>query len=392
MAYRVEGFRAAGVSCGIKPSGALDLALIVSDCTANAAAVFTRNRFPGAPVRVSRAHLRDGRARAVVVNSGISNVATGAVGLRNARAMCEQTAEEVGLHPSDVQVASTGVIGIQLPIERVAVGIRKAARALSSTGWSRAARAILTTDTRPKLSQVTQRSFSLLGVAKGAGMIMPNMATMLVYMVTDLAVESPFLGDALREAVDPTFNRLTIDGETSTSDTVLVRANGAAGNRPLGRRSAGADDFCKALAEVSSTLTEKLALDGEGVTKIARIHVRGARSDRTAQQIARSVGNSMLVKTALHGADPNWGRIVQAIGAAGAAFSPGRVGIRIGGAEVLRCGTGVDSAAALRLAERAMRRKKVEIEITLGTGSGSASILTTDLSHGYVAINSEYTT
>ena len=392
MAYRVAGFRAAGVSCGIKPSGALDLALIVSDFPANAAAVFTRNRFPGAPVRVSRAHLRDGRARAVVVNSGISNVATGAVGLRNARGMCRQTAEVMGLRPSDVQVASTGVIGRQLPMESIAVGIPKASRALSPTGWSRAARAILTTDTRPKLAQVTRRSFSLLGLAKGAGMVMPNMATMLVYMVTDLAVESSFLSDALREAVDPTFNRLTIDGETSTSDTVLVMANGAAGNRPLGPRSAGAADLRKALAEVSSALTEKLALDGEGVTKIARIHVRGARSDRTAELIARSVGNSALVKTALHGADPNWGRIVQAIGSAGAAFSPGRVGIRIGGAELLRRGMAIESTAALRMAERAMRRKKVEIEITLGTGPGSASILTTDLSQGYVAINSEYAT
>ncbi len=392
MAYRVAGFRAAGVRCGIKPSGALDLALFVSDSPANAAAVFTRNRFPGAPVRVSRAHLRDGRARAVVVNSGISNVATGAVGLRNARAMCRQAAEELGLPPKDVQVASTGVIGNQLPMELIAPGIRKAARALSATGWSRAARAILTTDTRPKLAQVTRRSFSLLGFAKGSGMVMPNMATMLVYMVTDLAVESAFLSDALREAVDPTFNRLTIDGETSTSDTVLVMANGAAGNRPLVRRSAGADDFRKALAELSSTLTEKLALDGEGVTKIARIHVRGARSDRAAQQIARSVGNSVLVKTALHGADPNWGRIVQAIGAAGAVFSPERVGIRIGDAELMRQGTARESTTALRQAERAMRRKKIEIEITLGSGPGDASILTTDLSHGYVAINSEYTT
>ena len=392
MAYRVAGFRAAGVRCGIKPSGALDLALFVSDSPANAAAVFTRNRFPGAPVRVSRAHLRDGRARAVVVNSGISNVATGAVGLRNARAMCRQAAEELGLPPKDVQVASTGVIGNQLPMELIAPGIRKAARALSATGWSRAARAILTTDTRPKLAQVTRRSFSLLGFAKGSGMVMPNMATMLVYMVTDLAVESAFLSDALREAVDPTFNRLTIDGETSTSDTVLVMANGAAGNRPLARRSAGADDFRKALAELSSMLTEKLALDGEGVTKIARIHVRGARSDRAAQQIARSVGNSVLVKTALHGADPNWGRIVQAIGAAGAVFSPERVGIRIGDAELMRQGTALESTTALRQAERAMRRKKIEIEITLGSGPGDASILTTDLSHGYVAINSEYTT
>ena len=306
--------------------------------------------------------------------------------------MCRQTADEVGLQPSDVQVASTGVIGTQLPMERILLGIPKAARALSGTGWSRAARAILTTDTKPKLAQVTGRSFSLLGLAKGAGMIMPNMATMLVYMVTDLAVESAFLAEALREAADPTFNSLSIDGETSTSDTVLVMANGVAGNRPIGRSSAGADDFRKALAEVSGTLTEKLALDGEGVTRIARIHVRGARSERHPAQIARSVGNSMLVKTALHGADPNWGRIVQAIGAAGAAFSPGRVGIRIGGAELLRGGTGVESTGALRMAERAMRRKKVEIEITLGAGPGSASMLTTDLGHGYVSINSEYTT
>ncbi|MEE9279742.1 MAG: bifunctional glutamate N-acetyltransferase/amino-acid acetyltransferase ArgJ [Myxococcota bacterium] len=392
MAYRVAGFRAAGVSCGIKPSGALDLALIVSDRPANAAAVFTRNRFPGAPVQVSRRYLRDGRARAVVVNSGISNVATGEQGLRNAREMCRATADALGLRASDVQVASTGVIGSQLPIQRIARAIPRAARELSASGWSRAARAILTTDIRPKLVQVTRRGFSLLGLAKGAGMIMPNMATMLAYIVTDLAVERAFLKTALREAVDPTLNRLTIDGETSTSDTVLLMANGAAGNRPLGPRSARAREFRRALAELASGLTEKLALDGEGVTRIARIDVRGAKSDRSADRVARKVGNSLLVKTALFGADPNWGRIVQAVGAAGVAFSPRQLGIRIGGAELLCRGTEVESAQARRRAERAMRRKRVEIDISLGAGPGRASILTTDLGHGYIRINSEYTT
>lgn len=392
MSHRIPGFRAAGVRCGIKPSGALDLALIVSDLPTNAAAVFTRNRFPGAPVGVSRQHLRGGTARAVVVNSGISNVATGEQGLGSAREMCRQTAEALGLRTREVQVASTGVIGSQLPMDRIVPGISRAVRELSPTGWSRAARAILTTDTRPKLVRVARRGFSLLGIAKGAGMIMPNMATMLAYLVTDLAVERTFLDAALREAVEPTFNRLTIDGETSTSDTVLLLANGAAGNRPLGPRSARAREFRSALAELASGLSERLAVDGEGVTRIARIHVRGARSDRGAEQVARKVGNSMLVKTALFGADPNWGRIVQAIGAAGVPFAQNEVAIRIGGAELLRSGVEVASRAARSRAARAMRRKRVDIDISLGSGPGRASILTTDLSYGYVQINSEYTT
>ena len=392
MAYRVPGFRAAGVACGIKPSGELDLALITSDRPADAAAVFTRNRFPGAPVIVSRRHLRGRRAQAVVVNSGISNVATGAQGLQNARSMCRQTASLLGLRASDVQVSSTGVIGEMLPMDRIAAGIARAAKELSATGWSRAARAILTTDTKPKLAQVTSKRFAMLGIAKGAGMVMPNMATMLAYIVTDLAVDAEFLRDVLGEAVASTFNCLTIDGETSTSDTVLVLANGAAGNRPLGPRSAGARDFRKALADVCGALTEKLALDGEGVTRIARIEVRGARSDRSADAVARKVANSLLVKTALFGADPNWGRIVQAVGAAGVPFSPGRLGIQIGGAELLRGGQLVASSDSRRRASLAMRRKRVEIGVSLGTGPGRASVLTTDLGYGYVRINAEYTT
>ena len=394
MAYRVPGFRAAGIACGIKPSGDLDLALIASDTPAVAAAVFTRNRFPGVPVILSRRHLRRGRAQAVVVNSGNANVATGPRGMRDGVAMTRGVADALGVREADVQIASTGLIGRPLPIGKILRGIPEAARALRPTGWTRAARAILTTDRRPKLAQHGARGFTVLGVAKGSGMIMPDLATLLVYLASDLAVRPDFLRRALAESVEPTFNRLTIDGETSTSDTVLVLCNGAADNRPLGPRSARARDFKRALAGVCEELVEKLAEDGEGVVRTARIRVRGAASDRAAERVARSVANSVLVKTALFGADPNFGRVVQAVGAAGVPFRPEALGIRMGGVTLLRRGAPAPGTAstALRRAERAMRRKRVEIEISLGAGPGRAHMLTTDLGYGYVKINAEYTT
>ena len=392
MSYRVQGFRAAGVACGIKPSGALDLALVVSDRPAAAAGVFTTSRFPGAPVVLSKRHLRGRRAQAIVVNSGISNVATGAAGMRDAERMAAVAGGVVGIPAEHVQVSSTGVIGQRLPIRKIERGIRAAGGKLRANGFRTAARAVLTTDTRPKLAQVETRSFSLVGFAKGAGMIEPNMATMLAYLATDLAVEPGFLRAALREAVEPSFNRLTIDGEMSTSDTVLILANGAAGNRPLGARSRGAGSFRRALAEVCHELVAQLAADGEGVTRLADVQVRGARSEREALIIARKVANSVLVKTALFGADPNFGRIVQALGAAGVPLQPARVGIRIGGVELLRRGAPSGGAAALRRAERAMKRERVPIEIQLGLGRGQARVLTTDLSYEYVRINAEYTT
>ena len=392
MSYRVPGYRAAGVACGIKPSGALDLALVVSDRPAAAAGVFTKSRFPGAPIVVSRRQLRGRRARAIVVNSGISNVAMGARGLRDAERMVELTAVETGVPQGQVQVASTGVIGRPLPMRAIERGIREAARALSPTGFSRAARAVLTTDRRPKLVQARARDHTLLGFAKGSGMVMPDLATMLAYVVTDLAVEPGFLRRALVEAVEPTFNRLTIDGETSTSDTVLVLANGAAGNDPLTARSRGAASFRKRLHDVCAQLTDKLASDGEGVTRLADIRVSGARSDREALAVARRVGTSALVKTALFGADPNWGRVVQAMGAGGVAFAPEGVEIRIGGVACLRGGVAAGGMAGLRRAERAMKKKRVAIEISLGRGPGRAQILTTDLSYEDVRINAEYTT
>jgi glutamate N-acetyltransferase/amino-acid N-acetyltransferase len=370
----------------------LDLALIVSDRPASAAALFTRNRFPGAPVTVSRQHIRRGRARAVVVNSGVANVANGAQGLRDARFMAKQTAQALGVSVGEVQVSSTGVIGRPLPMQRISSGIAKAVRGLSPTGWNSAARAILTTDTRPKLVQVRHRGYTILGIAKGSGMIMPDMATMLVYLVTDAVAEPRFLRAVLREAADQTFNSLTIDGETSTSDTVLLMANGASGGSALTRGSAGGRGFRDTLVSVCNQLSEKIVADGEGVSRTAEVRVTGTRSDALAQRVARKVANSVLVKTALFGADPNWGRVVQAVGAAGIAFAPDRLGVRIGGVQLLRAGRPVGGAAALRQAAGAMRKKRVTLEISMGRGRGRARVLTCDLSYDYVRINAEYTT
>ena len=392
MPYRVAGYRAAGVHCGIKQAGALDLALIVSERPAAAAAVFTRNRFPGAPVTVSREHIRGGRARAVVVNSGIANVANGAQGLRDARRMTAWVAAEFDVPARQVQVASTGVIGRPLPMTRIASGIRAARAALSPTGWSEAARAILTTDTRPKLVQVSRRGFSLLGMAKGSGMIMPDLATMLAYIVTDAALPVALLRRSLRAVTAETFNRLTIDGETSTSDTVLLLANGASQRPPLRAGSPAERSFRHALLEVCTVLTAELAADGEGVTRVAEIRVRGARSAAHADRVARKVANSVLVKTALFGADPNWGRVVQAVGAAGVPLVPERLAIRIGGVTLLRKGTRVGGPAAWRAAAQAMRENRVAVEISLGSGPGRARLWSTDLGYGYVRINAEYTT
>ena len=392
MAVEVPGFLAAGLACGIKPSGKPDLALIVSDRPASAAAVFTTSRFPGAPVVVSRAHIRGRVARGVVVNSGVSNVANGARGLADAREMTRLLAREIGASPREIQVASTGVIGRELPMAKLRAGIPRAVAALSPRGFEDAASAILTTDNVPKLVHLRARGFALAGMAKGAGMIMPRMATMLAFIVTDLAVEPGFLQTALRDAVDPTFNALTIDGETSTSDTVLVLANGAAGNRPVAAGSARAKEFARALLETSRELCYRLARDGEGVTKLATVSVAGARSNGDADRVARSVANSALVKTALFGGDPNWGRIVQAIGAAGVTLRPANVDVRIGGVQMLRGGEPTGGAAGLRRAERAMKKKEIPIEISIGRGPGRARMLTTDLSYEYVRVNAEYTT
>ncbi|NRA02284.1 MAG: bifunctional glutamate N-acetyltransferase/amino-acid acetyltransferase ArgJ [Myxococcales bacterium] len=392
MALRVPGFLAAGVACGIKDGGALDLAVIASERPAVGAAVFTRNRVPGAPIRVSRPRARRGRVRAVVVNSGISNVATGERGCRDAREMTAAVGRELEIPAGEVLVSSTGVIGVPLPMRRILRGIPMAVRALSPAGWNRAARAILTTDLRPKLVHQNAAGFALLGIAKGSGMTMPNMATMLAYLVTDLAIERSWLSGVLREVVDSTFNRLSIDGETSTSDSVAVMANGAAGNRPIEAGSRRGPEFVRSLAAVCQELVEKIAADGEGVTRLADVVVSGARSNAHADRIARKIANSILVKTALFGSDPNYGRLVQAAGAAGVPIEVGRLGVRVGGVWLLRNGVPVGGTKALRRAERAMKQRRVELAIVVGSGAGRATLLTCDLSYEYVRINAEYTT
>jgi glutamate N-acetyltransferase/amino-acid N-acetyltransferase len=392
MRFSVPGFRAAGVHCGIKRGRALDLALIASDRPAVVAGVFTQSRFPSAPVVVCRPRVRRGRARAIVANSGVSNVARGAQGLRDAREMTALAARALGVPVAEVLVASTGVIGRALPMDAIRRGIPAAAARLAPTGFAAAARAIMTTDTRPKLARAGTGAYSLVGVAKGAGMIMPDMATLLAFVATDAAVEPRFLAGALRDAADASLNRLTIDGETSTSDTLLVLANGASGRPPIRTGSARAREFAAALRDTCADLTEQLAFDGEGVTRVADVVVRGARADAAALRVARSIGNSMLVKTALFGVDPNWGRIVQAIGAAGVPLRPVDVGIRIGGVELLRRGEPVGGDRAVGAARRALSKKRVAIEVSIGRGAGSARLLTTDLSYEYVRVNAEYTT
>lgn len=387
-----RGFRAAGVAAGIKPSGNPDVALIVSGVPASAAALFTTNRFASAPVLVSREHLRGGVARAVAVNSGCSNACTGEQGVRNARRMAEITAGLVGCRPEEVQMASTGVIGRQLPMDRIEAGLRQAHACLGPDGSS-AARAIMTTDTRPKEAAVevasAGRTFRIGGIAKGSGMIAPNMATMLAYVTTDAAVEPGLLHEVLAAVAERTFHCLTIDGDTSTSDTLLVLANGESGVE-VSRDGPHLDAFREGLQAVCLTLTRELARDGEGATRLIEVRVSGLRTFAEARSVGLAIGNSPLVKTAFFGNDPNWGRILCAAGYAGVAFDPDRVSLTLCGVPVVRHGTPLpfDEEAV----SQAMKAPENVLEVVFGEGEAAASIWTCDFSYDYVRINAEYTT
>ena len=385
------GFRAAVVAAGIKPEGP-DLALLVADRTCAAAAVFTSNRAAAAPVVVSREHLSAGRARAVVVNAGIANAATGERGLIDAREMAAVTGRAGGCPPAEVVVASTGVIGLRLPMDKVRAGIERAAPELGREKGAAAARAILTTDTRPKEARV---SFPLGGttltvgaMAKGAGMIAPNMATMLAFFTTDAAVEAPLLRQALGEAVGASLNRVTVDGDTSTNDMALVLASGAAGAPAIREADRGYQAFAAALTEVSRRIAELIVRDGEGATRIAEVRVEGARDAAEADRIARVVADSPLVKTALHGGDPNWGRILAAVGRAGVPLDVDRVDLFLGDVWVAEGGQARDYDE--RAAHRAMLEDPVRIRVRLGEGQAAGWIWTCDFSHGYVDINAHY--
>jgi glutamate N-acetyltransferase/amino-acid N-acetyltransferase len=388
------GFRAAGVACGIKASGARDLALLVSDGVASAAGVFTTNLAQAAPVVLSREHLASthGRSRAVVINSGCANACTGTDGWNHARTMAARTSDAIGCDPAAVLVASTGVIGVKLDITKVERGIADAASCLSTSGGSAAARAIMTTDPFPKECAIEAsadgRTFRVGGMAKGAGMIEPLMATMLGLVTTDAAVEPGLLQRALKVAADDTFNAISVDGECSTNDCVFVLANGASNVELTERDWPLLVDSLKAACE---PLAVGIVRGGEGATKLVTVRVTGAESDQDARRTARAIANSPLVKTAVHGGDPNWGRLIAVAGRSGAAFSLERAAVRIGPVTLFAGGTPYDERAPE--AASYLQGHDIDLEVDLGTGgTGRSRMWTCDLSAEYVRINAEYRT
>ncbi|HET6809619.1 MAG TPA: bifunctional glutamate N-acetyltransferase/amino-acid acetyltransferase ArgJ [Acidimicrobiales bacterium] len=384
---RPAGFVAAGGGCGIKPGGAFDLAVVATadGAPVPGAAVFTSNRACAAPVTLSRRHLAAsaGRVAAVVVNSGNANAATGAPGLADAARMAELTAKGIGCAAEEVLVCSTGLIGFRLPMDRLEAGLPAvvAARAAGPEAGDAAARAIMTTDTRPKVVARTGNGFVVGGIAKGAAMLAPDMATMLAVLTTDAAVEPVPLRAMLRDAVAASFNRLSVDGCTSTNDTVIVMASGASRSGP----APDSDEVARALADACADLAQQMADDAEGATRVARVIVTGAADDTEAAIAARKVAESQLVQCSLHGADPYWGRVVSELGSAGVAFEMDRVEVSYGPVTVCRGGVAVDhdrDAVAAHLAER-----HVELRADLGLGPGRAAMLTTALSPAYIAEN-----
>ena len=388
-----EGFLAAGVRAGIKERGE-DIALIFSERPASAAGVFTTNIVQAAPVVLSRARLPRETCRAVVVNSGNANACTGEQGMRDARAMAAEAARLLGISEDDILVASTGIIGRPLPMDKVRAGIGQAVRSLSRDGGTGAARAIMTTDTRPKEASVEvslgRSKAKISGMAKGAGMICPSLATMLAFITTDAAVRPEILQACLSRSAETSFNCLTVDGDSSTNDAVVVLANGAAANDVIDSEGPDLSAFQEALDVVTASLARQIARDGEGATKLIEITVRGAESFQDARRIAKAVANSPLVKTAMFGCDPNWGRILAAAGGVGVRFEPKAVSLFLGRLALLHRGEPVDFSQ--EEAHELLRKPEVGVLLEVGPGPASATVWTCDFSYDYVRINAEYHT
>lgn len=388
----VPGFRFSGVAAGLKDGGRKDVALLVGDEGTTVAGAFTTNRFAAAPVEIARGRVRSGVARAVLVNTKSANAGTGAAGLVAAERCCLEAADRLGISVDEVLPCSTGKIGEPLPLAKMRRGIRAAASALSPDGFWDAAEAIRTTDAFAKASVRRigrgRRTLTVAGMAKGAGMIHPQMATTLVFLFTDAALPAARLDRLLRAGLSGSFNAISVDGDTSTNDTALLLASGASGVAPRpGSGDEGA--IAEAVAEVFSDLAEAIVADGEGARKRVDVVVRGAASHADADRAARAVANSILVKCALGGEDPNWGRIACAVGYAGVRMRADRLAIAIGAVPVAREGAAVGARAVAR-AHRAMRAAEFAIEIELGVGAHEARILTSDLGVDYVRFNSEY--
>jgi glutamate N-acetyltransferase/amino-acid N-acetyltransferase len=396
MSARVKGFRFAGIHGGIKSSGALDLGLVFAERPAVAAGVFTRNRVRAAPVVISERRLKSGRCQAVLANSGNANACTGPQGRRAALALTRAAASSLGVPAVRVVAASTGIIGVQLPRQNIEAAIPDLVSDLSESGVERFARAIMTTDRSPKIASAKVRvggaTCCVLGVAKGAGMIHPNMATTLAFVTTDASLRRVTLQRLLRRAVEPTFNRSSVDGDTSTNDSIYVLASGAATSRVTEEGSSGGRRFAQALTEVLESLAKMIVADGEGAEHLVRIEVRGARSNSDAVQIARTIAGSQLVKTALYGCDPNWGRILAAAGRSGARFNPDHVSVKIGDVPIFERGTPVMTTKTEAKAAATMKRPEYAISVAVGRGSGFGHYWTCDLGHEYVRINADYRT
>jgi len=391
--YNVPGFRASAAIAGLKKGNALDAGLIVSETEASAAGVFTTNKVRAAPVILCERHLQKGKARAIIVNAGNANACTGARGLDDAIATADLVAEALGFNSVEVLVASTGVIGQPLKMERLEKAVPVLAGNLSSKGIPQTARAMMTTDSFPKMSRFDGRAggkpYRIVGIAKGAGMIMPQMATMLCFLMTDIAIEPRDLRSALVSATEVTFNRITVDGDTSTNDTVLILANGLAGNGLLSEEDR--EGFCGGLRQVMGDLAEMIVRDGEGATKMVRVEIRNAATPLDARHAARTVANSSLVKTAIYGQDPNWGRIMAALGRAGIDMIEERVDIWIDQVRIVARGLG-KGADAEQQAKAIMAGREFTLTVDLHQGDCHDRVLTCDLTHEYVSINANYRT
>ena len=376
----IRGFKTSAVAAGIKAGGALDLALIYSEVPAAAAAVFTQNTFIAPPLVVTKKHLQesDYRVRALLVNSGNANAATGDAGIKAAQDCAETLAGQIGCRPNEILVSSTGVIGRSLPVNKIQAAVPKLVSGLLPDNIELLARGIMTTDTVPKISTAEVDGIRIAGVAKGAGMIHPDMATMLSFVMTDANLSHAELDDALRHAVYRSFNSISVDGDTSTNDMVVVLANGASGIRP----SAG--DFRQKLLKVCTELATAIVRDGEGASKFVELIIEGAPSDEAARTVGRTIARSPLVKTAIYGADPNWGRIVGAIGNSGIPLKSERVDIFIGAVPI--------SDATLQEASLKLKEKEIQIRVVLHSGAGSWRVWTCDLTDEYIHINADYTT
>jgi len=396
MVTAPKGFRASAVRAGIKRSGNLDLGLIVADAPCSAAAVFTTNKVVGAAVEVSRRHVRKGNVQAVFVNAGNANTCTGKRGLKDAKAICKEVGRLINARAEQVLVCSTGIIGHFLPMDKITSGITAAAKELdySQKAGRNFAKAIMTTDLKMKISyrelKLGKTTVRIAGTCKGSGMIAPNMATMLAFLTTDAAIQTPLLQRAFRKAVYATFNKVSVDTHTSTSDTAIIMASGAAGNKTIDKTGRDYTAFEAALHAVCDDLARQIAADGEGATCAVTLRVKGAASAKQARQAVRAIADSPLVRCAFNGADPNWGRVVSAVGYSGAKFDEQKMTCKIAGVTVFRKGqpTNFDP----KTLSKKMKAKAWTVDVDLAVGKHEDFCYTCDLSQGYVTINADYHT